>query len=141
MGCRNATVLNASPDDVWNALRDFHDLSWSADVVEDVEAVGDVSGTEVGAKRVLNGAFHETLHELDDAGRSLRYSIDDGPGPLEGVEGYLGEVRVVPVTVPGDADQTVVIWSSEWESGDEGIRDFCDPIYRALLGDLKAHFG
>ena len=60
MGCYNATILNASPDTVWNALRDFHDLSWSNNVVEKVTPVGDASGTEVGARRILNDAFHET---------------------------------------------------------------------------------
>lgn len=141
MGCRNATVLDAPADAVWNALRDFHDLSWSANVVEDVEVVGDAGGTEVGAGRVLNGVFHETLQELDDENRLIRYSIDQGPGPLEGVQGYVGTVQVAPVTVPEGSSQTVVIWSSDWESGSEGIHEFCDPIYKALLGDLKAHFG
>lgn len=141
MGCRNATVVNASADTVWNALRDFHDLSWSANVVESVETVGEAEGTEVGAGRILNGVFHETLRELDDDERVLRYSIDEGPGPLEGVEGYVGTVRVVPVTVPDDADRAVVIWSSDWASGAEEIHAFCDPIYKALLGDVKAHFG
>jgi hypothetical protein len=82
MGCYNATVLNASPETVWNALRNFHDLSWSSNVVEEVTPEGDAAGTEVGAKRVLNNAFHETLHILDDDSRYLKYSIDDGPGPL-----------------------------------------------------------
>ncbi len=45
MGCYNATVLNASPDTVWNALRDFHDLSWSSNVVESVTPEGDKTGT------------------------------------------------------------------------------------------------
>lgn len=141
MGCRNATVLNAPVDDVWRALRDFHDLSWSANVVESVEAVGDAGGTEVGARRVLNGAFHETLRQLDDTHRVIRYSIDEGPGPLEGVQDYMGTVLVQPVTAPADADQTVVVWNSDWASQSGEIHEFCDPVYRALLADLKEHFG
>lgn len=141
MGCRHATVLDASPEEVWSALRDFHDLSWSSDVVEHVETVGDKEGTEEGARRVINGAFHETLLELDDENRSLRYRVDEAPGPLQGVEGYVGFVRVVPVTAPADSDQTVVVWGSDWTPGQNGIREFCDPLYAALLDDLKAHFG
>lgn len=145
MGCYNAAVLNADADAVWSALRDFHDLSWSANVVSDVKRVGSASGTEVGARRVLNDAFHETLHVLDDEARYIKYSIDDGPGPVAAgnVAGYFGEVRVLPVTV-GAGEQSVVVWTSSWSSeGGEGgpVADFCDPIYRALLSDMKAHFG
>lgn len=143
MGCYNATVLNAAPDTVWKALRDFHDLSWSSNVVEEVTKVGDVAGTEVGAKRILNNAFHETLHVLDDDARYLKYSIDDGPGPVakDAVSDYFGEVRVLSVTVPADPEQSVVVWESSWSSGSEEVHDFCDPIYHALLTDLKSHFG
>lgn len=143
MGCYNATVLAASPSVVWEAFSDFHDLSWSANVVESVTRVGDVPGAEVGAKRILNDAFHETLHEIDHENRRLKYSIDDGPGPVarDRVTGYFGEVRVLPVTVPPDEDASVVVWTSDWESEEGGVQEFCDPIYKALLGDLKAHFG
>ena len=138
MGCYNATVLNASADTVWNAIRDFHDLSWSKNVVESVTNEGGKAGTEVGAKRVLNDAFHETLHVLDDDGRYIKYSIDDGPDAVskENVQGYIGKVRVLPVT---DDGATFVEWSSSWASGGEGTAEFCSPIYRALLDALKNH--
>lgn len=142
MGCRNATVLNAHSDEVWNALRDFHDLSWSQNVVEDVTKVGDTPGTEAGAKRVLNGAFHETLHEVDDSRQYFRYSIDDGPGPVAKgkVQGYFGEVSVLPVTAPDGVEQTVVVWTSDWDSEEGGVHEFCDPVYKALLNDLYSYF-
>ncbi len=143
MGCRHATVLSASADVVWNALRNFHDLSWSPNVIEKLTPVGDRGASEVGAGRILNDAFHETLRGLDDTNRCLTYSIDDGPGPLEKgkVGGYLGEVTVIPVTAPANSGQCVVLWTSKWESEEGGVQDFCDPIYNALLNDMKAHFG
>ena len=105
MSCMNTTVLNAPVDRVWTALRDFHDMSWAANVITDLTPVGEASGTEVGAGRILNGAFHETLRSLDDDARTLTYSIDDGPGPLAPGEvvGYRGELRVLPVTVGPEA--------------------------------------
>ena len=36
-----------------------------------------------------------------------------------------------------DENTTLVLWTSSWSSGGEGTREFCDPIYQALLGDLK----
>ena len=79
MGCYNSAVVNAPVEKVWAALRDFHNLSCFPKVVEDVKKVGDPSGTQIGAKRVVNGVFHETLIALDDHDRVLRYTIDDGP--------------------------------------------------------------
>ena len=137
MGCYNSTVVNASADKVWAALRDFHDLSAFPNVVENVDVVGDVSGTQIGAKRVLNGAFHETLLALGDNARIIHYSIDDGPEALakDSVSGYIDQVQVFPVT---DSDAAFVLWTSRWDDSNGGVAEFCNPIYQALLGDLKA---
>lgn len=136
-----STVVVASADSVWSRLRDFHDLSWASGVVESCRAMGEESGTEVGARRVLNDAFHETLRELDDERRLLEYSIDDGPSPVaeDEVQEYRGTVRVRPVTDTGHA---FVEWSSRWRDSDEdqAVHDFCSPIYEALLAELKGSF-
>ena len=75
-------VINASINDIWDKLSNFHELSWANKVLPSVEKVGDKNGNEVGAKRVLNGAFHETLIESNQSMYSLKYSIDDGPSPV-----------------------------------------------------------
>lgn len=140
MGCYNSTVINAPADKVWDTLKDFHDLSWSNNVVENVEKIGDKNGEEVGAKRVLNNAFHETLLSIDNEGRKFTYSIDDGPDAVskDNVKGYVGTVKVFPVS---DSNNSFVVWSSEWESAkNDNVADFCNPIYHALLLDLKSHF-
>ena len=139
MGCYNSTIVNAPADKVWARLRDFHDLSWAPNVVSKVQKVGSVPGTQIGAQRVLNDAFHETLRAVDDSERVFRYSIDDGPGAVakDKVTGYLGEVRVLPVT---DGNSTFVAWSSRWDDSKGGVAEFCSPIYQALLADLRKTF-
>jgi hypothetical protein len=138
MGCYNSTVVPAPVNEVWALLRNFHDMSWAAGVVAKTEPVGSAAGDEIGAKRILNGAFHETLRVLDDENCTIEYSIDDGPDAVskENVQGYIGKVRVIPVT---DDGATFVEWSSSWASGGEGTAEFCNPIYRALLDALKNH--
>lgn len=141
MGCYNTTVITASAERVWEVLRDFHDLPWAQGVVTSVERVGDAGATEVGAQRILNGAFHETLRSLDDEAMALTYSIDDGPGPVarDVVSHYRGRIRVLPVTDTGAA---FVEWESSYESPDpDAVAEFCNPIYQAALAALKAHFG
>jgi len=98
--------------------------------------IGEAAGNEIGAGRVLNGVFKETLRSIDNAQRILTYSIDEGPGPLaEDVRNYIGKVAVRPSDGGGGA---FVEWTSSWEENDEAVHDFCHPIYVALLDDMKA---
>lgn len=129
-------VIDAPADEVWETVRDFHDMSWAANVVTSVEVVGETRGDQVGAVRILNGAFRETLQSLDDEERTFTYSIDDGPSPVSSqeVSDYRGRVQVRPITEGGG---TFVEWSSSWERNDEAVHDFCHGIYVALLADLK----
>jgi hypothetical protein len=138
--CYQSIIADAPVDTVWNAIRDFHNMSWAAGVIETVEPVGDKGRHEVGAKRVLNGLFHETLVSLDDASRTMKYSIDDGPGPLasEVLVSYQGWAQLFPVTA---TNQTFVLWSSEYNAADEAaVGEVCDPVYHALLPTLAAHY-
>jgi len=139
MGCYNSCIVDASADRVWHALRDFHDLSWAWGVIETVDRVGPKAPDQIGAQRVLNGVFKETLLALDDNEREFSYSIDDGPDAVspDRVSGYVGRVSVFPVT---DGDKTFVAWSSSWRESQGGVEEFCDPIYKALLGALQKHF-
>ena len=138
--CYNSTVVNASIEEVWNTVRDFHDLSWADPVITSLEVVGDISGDTVGAKRLLNGLFHETLIALDAESHSVTYIITDGPEPISksSVENYTGLLRLTPVT---DENTTFVEWSATYETIDPAaVHEFCNPIYVALLSALKQHF-
>ena len=140
MGCYNSIVVDADADRVWETMRNFHDMSWCPQVITSLEVVGDVAGNEVGAQRLLNGAIAETLRSLDNDNRLFTYSIDDGPDALskDNVGGFVGRLQVFPVT---DTGQAFVLWTSSWAEGGEGTDEFCNPIYQALLGALKDHFG
>ncbi|MDE2150670.1 MAG: SRPBCC family protein [Gammaproteobacteria bacterium] len=139
MGCYNSAVIDAPADKVWSKLRNFYDLSWAPAVVQSCERKGDAASTQIGARRVVNGGLYETLVGLDDKARTLRYSIDDGPEVLskDNVQGYVGEVRVFPVT---DKNASFVLWTSSWENSGGGVAEFCNPLYGALLGELKKSF-
>lgn len=139
MGCYNSTIINTPVNEVWNTVRDFHDLSWAKGVVEKVDILNDIPGTQIGTRRQLNGAIQETLLGLDDNKMLIRYSIDDGPDAIsnKNVSGYIGEVQLLPVT---DTDSTFVLWTSTWEDSGGGVASFCNPIYKALLDAMKNHF-
>ncbi len=133
------TIINAPIEQVWGKIRNFHDLSWAPNVVTSCVAVGDKKGDQVGAKRILNDAFHETLVEFSEINRSFQYSIDDGPPPVsrDEVKDYYGSVRLLPVT---DSDACFIEWSSRWEAKGNEAEEFCHGIYVALLADLQKTF-
>ncbi len=132
-------VVNAPPADVWRKLRNFHDLSWAPNVITSVDKVGGLEGSAVGAKRVLNKAFHETLVEISEASHSLKYSIDDGPSPVskEEVSNYYGFIKLSPAK---DGSETLVEWTSEWDAKVDDAVAFCHGIYVALLDELAKSF-
>lgn len=138
--CYNSTVVNASIEQAWQTVRDFHDLSWAEPVITSLEVVGEIPGDTVGSKRLLNGLFHETLTILDTDNHSITYVIEDGPEPISKstVSNYIGLLQLSTVT---DENTTFVEWSSTYESNDpDGVYEFCNPIYVALLSELKQHF-
>ena len=132
-------VINAPLNAVWDRFSDFHDLSWASNVVSKVDKVGSIDGGEIGAKRILNDAFHETLREVNADDYSLRYSIDEGPSPIsrDEVSNYMGAVKL---RLDPDSQGTLVEWSSSWESNSEEAVGFCHGIYVALLDDLAKSF-
>jgi len=137
--CVSSTVVNAPVDEVWRVLRNFHDMSWTG-AVESLEPVGDARSDQVGAKRVLNGAIHETLRAIDDIAHTFQYQITDGPSPIskDDLKFYYGTVSVLPVT---DQNASFVLWATRFESKDDEVtQQFCDPFYIAFLAHLKAHF-
>jgi hypothetical protein len=122
-------------------VRNFHGIqSWAPGVVSDCKVVGELEGDQVGAKRVLNDAFHETLQGLDDLAKTIQYTIDDGPGPVakDAVRNYVGTVRMYPITAN---DTTFVEWISQYDSpNSSAVGELCNPIYHALLEDLASKF-
>ena len=125
-----SVVIDASISDVWKKFTNFHDLSWAPNVITD---------GSVGAKRVLNGVFHETLVELDNDAHILRYSIDDGPPPVskEEVSNYIGCVQL---SADQEGGGILVEWTSSWDSNADDAVEFCQGIYVALLGELANSF-
>jgi len=109
--------IDAPIPEVWSNFHIFHNLSWAPNAITSIEKIGGIDGGKVGAKRILNNAFHETLVEIDNSEYMLKYSIDDddGPSPVskEEVSNYYGVIKLSPST---ENNKTHVEWSSSWES-------------------------
>jgi len=136
----HSAVIEAPVEVVWQAVRDFHDVSWAAGVLTSCTVVGDRKGDQIGARRVLNDQFHETLLALDDQDRSQKYRLDDGPSPVsrDDVHDFVARLRVVPITASG---QTLMELSASWEGADDPVREFSGRIYKALLAAAQKVLG
>jgi hypothetical protein len=51
MGCYNSCVVDAPVEKVWAKLRDFHDASWAAPVIERLDKVAAAAGESRGSPR------------------------------------------------------------------------------------------
>ena len=133
-----ARVIHASVEQVWDRIHDFHRLDWAPNVIEKVDKIGDLAGNTPGARRLLNGAFAETLLVLDEVNHQFKYSLDEGPSPISSneVSNYIGTVKLTET----EDGQTEIVWTSSWESKNADAVEFCQGIYVALMGDLDKSF-
>lgn len=125
--------FDAPADTVWKYLGDFEGIGdWMPGIVK-----SEVSGEGLGAIRKLffneTTSVTETLRALDKAGRSLSYSIDEGPAP---VVDYLATISV------SDAgDGARVEWSATFDTpagvDAEAVKPALTGAYSGALAALK----
>ena len=116
--------IAAPAQDAWQRLRDFGGLAAWMPGIESCQ----VEGEGIGAVRSVGfpggAGVKERLESLDDATRTLSYSIVDGPLP---VQNYLATIRV---SEAGDA-ACRIDWSARFDLP-EGMKE--DAIAPALQG-------
>jgi Polyketide cyclase / dehydrase and lipid transport len=138
-----STVLNASADEVWAAIRDFGALSgWHPGVTESRIEEGHAPD-RVGCIRHLtlgDGAvIRERLLHLSDVERSYSYNFETTPFA---VQNYHATIRVTPVT---DGGRSFVEWWTTFdcppERTEEWVKTFAGAVFKSGLDALKKRFG
>ena len=127
--------FTASADAVWEKLGNFAELEW----MPGVSSV-DVEGEGLGALRKIAmgpATIVERLEAHDAAGRSLSYSITEGPIP---VENYLATITVTP-----KGDGCHVDWSAKFVVPEgipaDAIAPGLEGAYGGALDSLKDLLG
>jgi hypothetical protein len=136
--------IAASPEAIWEVVKNFHDMSWHPAVAK-TEGEG---GNTIGATRVLTlgngGQIHEKLEKYDDAKHSYFYRIESV------------DIKVLPVTnysswfsiKPGDNGGSLVTWKGAFYRGypnndppaelsDQAAKDAVTGVYKSGLENLK----
>lgn len=134
--CYQTRVINTPINEVWMEIKNFHDMSWAPNIVKSCEKIGIKLGSEIGARRLLNACFEETLQEINIDEHSFKYSIDEGPSPTSSKEisNYIGEVKLFSIT---QTDETFIEWKSSWDAKSKEAEEFCHTIYVAMMNDLN----
>jgi hypothetical protein len=135
----NSIVVPAPIEQVWSRISDFHDFSWAPTLIASCAKVGSGEGSSVGAQRLLNGIFLDTLVAYSTIERRIMYSMDEGPSPVSSreIRGYVGDLHLLPVTA---TNATFAEWTGAWEGGGEAAVAYMNDVYRSLLADLAAAF-
>jgi mxaD protein len=125
MASRSAEIrIDRSPDAVWAVVGDFGGLAGWMPGVETCRTDGDTR--VIG---MLGIEIAERLLARDDAARVLRYTISDGPLPIESHE--------VAITVHDDGGASRVTWDVSVVPDEHA--DMFGDIYRQSLEALRAH--
>lgn len=126
----------AGADRVWELFRDFGGVKRFTPQIESCT----LDGEGVGAVRTITMPggvrLQERLEAFDDAARTLRYSIVDGPVPLGD---YLSTIRVSE-----DGEGCSIDWSSQFEPkgvSEEQARSIVEGIYRGGIAGVRKHLG
>ena len=132
----NSTVVDAPIEKVWATVRNFYDLAWTQMNLT-VKAVNDLKPDQIGASRIINDVFHETLTDLNDFERSFAYHMTDGPDAVakDKVKSFYGKLQLFAIT---DEDKTYALWTTTYDAPDNSaVGEFVNPIYQAALKGLK----
>lgn len=142
-----STIIDASVEDVWSVLHDFHGIDrWVARIrsaePENGAGPGAVGPATVGSVRRLTmepdgRVVRERLVHYDAPGHSYSYEFaGDQPYP---VRVYRGTIHLLPVT---DSGTTFAEWYGEFDCdaarADELTGQFTR-IYAAFLDELRQH--
>jgi uncharacterized protein YndB with AHSA1/START domain len=123
-----STVINASVQRVWAAIRDFNGLpSWHPAIAKS-EIEGNRAGDSIGCVRSFSmkagGHLREQLLALSDVDHSFTYNILASPMP---VKDYVATLRLTPITV---GDRTFAEW---W--ADFNVTSSTEDAMAAEIGD------
>ncbi|MEF8816077.1 MAG: SRPBCC family protein [Salinibacter sp.] len=125
--------IPAPADAVWQIVRDFGAID---DYVPPITSAC-LSGEGLGAERTLTladgGEVTERLTGRDEADRTLRYTLVEGPLPVKNYEGRLSVDSI-------DASSCAVTWASTFDVVDppeEAVAATFSELYAAGLAGLK----
>ena len=137
-----SSVIDASADRVWAAIRDFNGLPKWHPAIHDSHIENGAPADKVGCIRNFNlkggGNIREQLLTLSDFDYTCSYSILVSP---MGVRDYVATLKLTPVT---DGDRTFAEWSAEFDCEPARESELATTVgqnvFQGGFDALKRHF-
>lgn len=132
-----SVTLAASADEVWALVGGFDSLPDWHPAVLSCELASDDGRMTRRLKVVGNIRLVERLVRHDDASRSCRYTLSEGPLPVEGYDSTFA-------VHDGGGDRCVVTWRATFEpsgASEDVAREAIEGIYDSGLNALADRFG
>ncbi|MDG2303240.1 MAG: SRPBCC family protein [Candidatus Binatia bacterium] len=126
--------IAVSADKLWALVRDFGNVPW---IPGGDEAT--VEGEGVGMVRVLmGGALRERLESIDEGGKQIGYTIDEGlPVPAK-------DYHATMVVSAAGAESAQLVWSCTYEpdgASEAEVGAQFEGLYDAMIGWIKENLG
>ncbi|SQF99114.1 Polyketide cyclase / dehydrase and lipid transport [Paucimonas lemoignei] len=130
-------LIDNPADQAWKVLRQFGGIAqWHPGITRS-QIEGELADDTVGAIRRLEladgGIIRERLLSLSDSGRTLSYTFEQSPLPLDN---YQAQVKVVQTAT---ASQCAVHWSATFDVRDPGADAHYETLITGLIVD--GHLG
>ena len=119
-------TIDRSPDEVWKLMREFGGLETWMPGVDACIVDGDVRTI-----KTMGIEIKEQLRNLDDAGRSISYSVVESP--MSNLESHLATIAVEPDGAGSHLTWTVAV------TPDDLLALFL-PIYEGSVVEIKKKF-
>jgi len=120
-------TLDATPEALWACIRAFDDLRWARGVQVEIRGEG------VGQVRIVDrpyGKVHEQLTSLDEAARTLTYTVPIGlPFPVTDYEARMA--------VTEDGGRGRLSWSCRFEPDGASEDEIARGIEKKFLGAMR----
>ncbi|MBV1900581.1 MAG: SRPBCC family protein [Kordiimonadaceae bacterium] len=135
-----STIINASVQDVWAAIRDFNELPNWHPMIKSSEIVEGLPSDKIGCVRTLTlekgPQVQEQLVSMSDQDHSFSYTMLDAP---LGMYNYISTVKLRPVT---DGNACFMEWTAEFttkEGEEDEKRDMvANGVFKGGFSGLKA---
>ncbi|HUI21787.1 MAG TPA: SRPBCC family protein [Methylocella sp.] len=140
-----SVTIDAPPAKVWDAIKDFHDMSWLPGVVKTTGEGGNEPDTATRQLTLDNGAtIDESLYKYDADAMTYSYRIDKVDVKVLPVNNYSSTLAVLPA----EGGKSTVEWRGAFYRGypnndpppelnDEAAIKAVTAIYRKGLDALK----
>lgn len=135
--CRNTKIIFNSKKSIWDEITNFYKWDWFSPIKE-VQTDKNFCPNEIGANRIINKDFYESILDVDLENDIFKYAINNGPNHFSNskISSFVGTVKLIYI----EEEITEVIWKTSWNNIlPNNLYKSTDIICKMILADLEIY--